>query len=313
MRSSTIATLQEFVSIQKGWKYFKIKQDYQQLQKGYRARSLQGYSSEAQVKAYVFSRLPATYAVAYKLIKNHLSNLPIKSVIDWGCGVGAASLALADIIDNPIDYHLIESDNFALGLAHEFMQVVHGSKHYLHTAMPEYPVDLAIMSYSLNELGGNWQEVVEKLWEKANYLLIIEPGTHAIFQNLLRVRDYLIDIGAYVLAPCLHQKVCPLAQTDDWCHFQERLERTKALRFLKQAERGFEDEAYSYILLSKQASTKNNANSGRVIARPMQHGGHVNLKLCRDNGTIENVIISKKHEGYKQAKKLEWGDVFDYQ
>lgn len=307
MHSLTISKLHEFVITRKGWQYSNLREDYQSLQSGYRARSLQGYHNNQHVQAYVFSRLPATYAVAYKLINQYLKHLPIKSVIDWGCGVGSASLALADVMDDLVDYHLVESNQFALDLAGEFMKLMHSDKHQLHTSMAEQKVDLAVMSYSLNELRNNWQEVVAKLWDKAKYFLIIEPGTHAIFQNLLRVRDYLIDNGAYVIAPCFHQKICPLSNTNDWCHFSERLDRAKSLRFLKQADRGFEDEAYSYLLLGKEPISENTTNSSRIIAKPIQHGGHVQLKVCKDNATIDNMTISKKHSTYKQAKKLKWG------
>jgi ribosomal protein RSM22 (predicted rRNA methylase) len=125
---------------------------------------------------------------------------------------------------------------------------------------------------------------------------------------LSKVRDFLIGYGAQVIAPCFHQYACKLSKTNDWCHFQERIARTKEMRFLKNAERGYEDEAYAYLLVSKENKVDlSNANS-RIIANPMQHGGHLALKLCKSDGKIENVTLSKKNDIYQKAKKLKWGD-----
>lgn len=310
MHAATIETIHDFVKNQKDWEFFRLQEDYTALQMGYRLQQQQGYHNQKQVQAYVFSRLPATYAVAYETFHKYFSNSKIQSVIDWGCGVGAASLALADVVSNAINYHLVESNQYALGMAEEFMHLLHGDKHLITYEMPVNNVDLAIMSYSLNELGTNWQSVVKTLWQKSENLLIIEPGTHSIFQNLSKVREWLIDNGANVIAPCYHAKKCPLANTNDWCHFQKRISRTKEMRFFKKAERGFEDEAYTYILLSKSNSNQILESNSRIIAKPNQHGGHINLKLCNSNGFVENVTISKSNPDYKSTKKLQWGDCF---
>ena len=82
------------------------------------------------------------------------------------------------------------------------------------------------------------------------------------------------------------------------------------MRFLKKAERGFEDEAYTYILLSKSNSNQIIESNSRIIAKPNQHGGHINLKLCNANGAVETVTISKSNANYKMVKKLQWGDFF---
>jgi ribosomal protein RSM22 (predicted rRNA methylase) len=308
MHAATIETIHDFVKNKKDWEFFKLQEDYSALQRGYRLRQQQGYHNQQQVQSYVFSRLPATYAVAFEILRQYFANATIQSVIDWGCGVGAASLALADIVSNSINYHLIESNPYALHMSKEFMHLLHGDKHLINHEMPITNVDLAIMSYSLNELGDNWQSVVKTLWQKSENLLIIEPGTHSIFQNLAKVRHLLISNGAKVIAPCYHAKKCPLENTNDWCHFQKRIARTKEMRFLKKAERGFEDEAYSYVLFSK--TNPISESNSRIIAKPNQHGGHINLKLCNSNGLVENVTVSKSSTAYKSTKKLQWGDCF---
>src|SRR3989338_10163875 len=117
MHAATIETIHDFVKNQKDWEFFTLQEDYTALQMGYRLQQQQGYHSQNQVQAYVFSRLPATYAVAFDILHKHFANAQIQSVIDWGCGVGAASLALASVVRNAINYHLVESNQYALSMA----------------------------------------------------------------------------------------------------------------------------------------------------------------------------------------------------
>lgn len=305
MESAKLQIIQEYVKNSKGWKPSELKADYIAMREGYRESSQSGYHNQKQIQAYVFTRLPATYAVISKLIKQHLSEQSIKTVLDWGCGVGTASLVVSDYHEN-IACFLIEQDKYALELAQEFFKATCPNV-TVNTTMPNEQVDLGIMSYSLNELGKNWQKYIEEVWAKCETLLIVDPGTHIAFNNLLKVRNWLIGKGATVISPCTHAKKCPLENTDDWCHFQERVQRTKEMRFFKNAEKSFENEAYCYLLVSKKEDLVNNS-LGRIIAEPRVHGGHVQLKVCKADGEIENTIISKKHENYRRIKKLNWGD-----
>ena len=40
-------------------------------------------------------------------------------------------------------------------------------------------------------------------------------------------------IGAHVVAPCAHDKRCPMDGTDRWCHFLQRLQRPDTQRAVK--------------------------------------------------------------------------------
>ena len=164
-------------------------------------------------------------------------------------------------------------------------------------------VDLSIFSYSLGEVS-DWQTVIDKSWNRTKYLLIIEPGTPAHFKKLIKVRDYLLAKKAYLWAPCCHAKLCPL-KNDDWCHFSARIDRSKEHKNLKNASRGFENEAYSYMLFSKDPKS---TDFGRVVSSPRIHGGHVDLKICTNQGEILYSTAGKSAKDYKTLKKTEWGD-----
>ena len=40
-------------------------------------------------------------------------------------------------------------------------------------------------------------------------------------------------VGAHVVAPCAHDKRCPMDGTDRWCHFSQRLQRPDTQRAVK--------------------------------------------------------------------------------
>jgi len=111
--------------------------------------------------------------------------------------------------------------------------------------------ELVISSYVLNELDKASQlKAAEKLWQATEEkLIIIEPGTPTGFEIICQIRSHLIEQGAFVAAPCPHDKECPL-QKDDWCHFTCRLARSQIHKILKGGDAPYEDEKFSYLILS---------------------------------------------------------------
>jgi ribosomal protein RSM22 (predicted rRNA methylase) len=292
--------LQTFVQHELGWHPSDVKKAYQELQLGYRAGQRVGYANIEQIQAYVFTRFPATYRVCLKLIEQHLNGLNIQSVLDWGCGIGTASLALSEHFEQ-LEYYLVEQDPRARAYAVQFLKHFYPG-HIVHDDEVS-TVDLTMFSYSLSE-AANWQAILDTAWDKTKYLLIIEPGTTSHFKRLLSIRGHLLAKGAYLWAPCCHTKGCPL-QANDWCHFAVNVPRSKEHRMLKNGERGFEQEAYSYMLFSKEPKE---TDFGRLVAPPRIHGGHMDLKICTHNGEIITPTIGRSSGNYKALKKSEWGD-----
>ena len=93
--------------------------------------------------------------------------------------------------------------------------------------------------------------LTELMWAKTrDTLLIVEPGTPAGYARILALRAQLIASGAHVAAPCPHDGTCPLT-APDWCHFTQRLPRSRAHKQLKGAELPFEDEKFTYVALTR--------------------------------------------------------------
>ena len=172
------------------------------------------------------------------------------------------------------------------------------------------PCDVVSLAYVLNELApAVRQSVLKRLWDvTADMLVIVEPGTPAGWARILAARRQLIEAGAHVLAPCPHASACPL-QVPDWCHFAERVARSRLHRLAKEAEVPWEDEKFSYVALSRRPAA---AGAPRVIARPRKGSGRVILKLCRPDGSAGETLFSRRDgNAFKRAWRSDWGYQID--
>ena len=84
-----------------------------------------------------------------------------------------------------------------------------------------------------------------------------------------------------------------------------RLPRSRTHRLAKGAERGFEDEKFSYAVLCRAPHPPAEA---RVIRRPDLRPGHVVLDLCTPTGLERRTVSKKEGDEYRRARKLRWGD-----
>jgi ribosomal protein RSM22 (predicted rRNA methylase) len=255
--------------------------------------------------AYALTRMPATFA-ALATVFAELPTAPA-SLIDFGAGPGTSLWAAQSVFDAiPVATLVEQNTNWAafageLGLPPAIWR--HADLRRLDRA-PEVH-DLAVLSYVLNELSKlDATRVLRQAWDAAgSALVLLEPGTPAGFARVLEARRQLIQWGAHIAAPCPHSDECPL-QRPDWCHFAVRVDRTRAHRFAKGGELGYEDEKFSYVLATRSAP---GMPASRVLRHPLHSAGKAELKLCTISG-LKTLIVSKKHPDWKQARKASWGD-----
>ena len=132
--------------------------------------------------------------------------------------------------------------------------------------------DLVIASYVIGELAPDrLPRLADALWSAAaGMLLVVEPGTPAGFARIRALRAHLIAQGAHVVAPCPHDRACPIVDPD-WCHFSQRLNRSRAHRQVKGADLSYEDEKFSYVALARERAAADSAPACwriRASARP---------------------------------------------
>jgi ribosomal protein RSM22 (predicted rRNA methylase) len=275
--------------------------------------------TEAERQAYLFCRLPATYAAlaaSLHAATTHCDWHP-ESLLDLGSGPGTGLWAASTFFPSLSKATLVEKDPsmITLGkkLAEKSNEQLFRQTHWIQAdleKLQEIPShDILLFSYSIGELHPQAiLPLLELSWKATGkFLLIIEPGTPAGFERIRMIRNTLIRWGGNIIAPCPHHYSCPMSGTD-WCHFSARLERSVLHRRLKAGTMGYEDEKFSYIAVSKEPVP---LPSSRILSDPVRHSGHVNLKLCTKEEGLQSTTISRKHGAlYKAARKSEWGDEF---
>ncbi len=289
----------------------KISQSLTKTYRQDKRSSLTFTLQEALVYALV--RMPATYAVLYSLLEKelipHLTRAP-RSFLDVGSGPGTGLLVALALWPSLSDLQAVEGNASFIQQAQALIPTADQPKIAWHKKiLPDLPsgvYDLTLMSYALGELPlHSTEQVLTSLWERTGMaLVIIEPGTKEGSERLLRVREILIKLGAMILAPCTHHQRCPLKDTD-WCHFKERLDRLPLHRRVKGADLSFEDEKYSYLIVTREPAT---CSRGRIIKAPIKKKGHVYLDICSHDGLNQAVVTKKTNKHYNRLRKMAWGD-----
>ena len=125
--------------------------------------------------------------------------------------------------------------------------------------------------------------LARQLWDKTadgGVLVIVEPGTPRGSKLVRRIRQLVLDYEertarntekrvnaepnsvkskAHVVAPCQHDKKCPMNIANEnnnsqmWCHFSQRVERTSMHRLMLARGKGrtYQDEKFSYVAIQK--------------------------------------------------------------
>lgn len=272
--------------------------------------------TEADALAYALARMPATYAAVTASLTALVDIRPDfapKSLLDCGAGPGTATWACAEAFESLTTFTLLDSNPalraLALDLAHDGTRVK-TMRYDLGDASAKIAdapaADLVIASYVINELGDTARtKLVALMWAKTiDTLVIVEPGTPAGYQRILDARGMLIAGGAHVIAPCPHDAACPLIKPD-WCHFSQRLQRSKVHKQLKSAELPYEDERFIYLALSRAPVMQ---RPSRVLAQPVSTKVAITAKLCTPDGVVAAVAPRRDKVSYARFRKLDWGD-----
>ena len=275
--------------------------------------------SALDLAAYLTARLPATYAaVAFCLAELARRNPQFtpQSVLDAGSGPGtaawAAAVAYPDIstvtfLDNNARFLKLAS-SLAAQSDHPVLQQTRALHGDFNNPPKDVSADLVVAAYALAELPlSKSHDAAIALWHGCkNTLLIIEPGTPQGFTRIHRVRAALLAVGAHIVAPCTHMNSCPMV-APDWCHFSVRLPRSRDHMHAKKATVSFEDEKFSYVIVSRQPVALQGA---RILAPPVETKTEIKFKLCAESGLTQPRIARCEKAEYKRDRKLEWGDLF---
>ncbi|MGJ5069559.1 small ribosomal subunit Rsm22 family protein [Bradyrhizobium oligotrophicum] len=275
-------------------------------------------TSDTDAIAYATVRMPATYAAIAASLNAVMQACPDfapASLLDVGAGPATASFAAAEAFPPLTSFNAVDSNAALRGLALTLADDTMRLRDLSYALGPARALldragsaDLVIASYMIGELAdAERSAIVDALWATTgDTLLIVEPGTPAGYQRIIAARDRLIAAGAHVAAPCPHAAPCPLV-APDWCHFAQRLARSRAHRELKGADVPFEDEKFSFIALTRKPATHRPA--ARVLAPTAITKIGAAAKLCQADGAAGVVSIPRRDKpAFAAARRWDWGD-----
>lgn len=269
--------------------------------------------------AYLSVRLPATSAAiaeALTQLRRSRPDFGPRSLLDAGAGPGTASWAAVEKWPRLSRVIMVERNPVFLRLARELAAlspapllssaaVEHGDLENLETFDAS---DLVIAGYALAEIPlPRISAAIASLWRATSgALVLVEPGTPAGFERLHLARRDLLNANAQLVAPCPHDGACPM-QKPDWCHFSVRLPRSRTHMHAKSARVPFEDEKFSYLVVSRRPGS---LPTSRILRRPNVSKAGVEIARCTSIGVIRTLIARRDKDAYKYARKLDWGDPF---
>lgn len=296
----------------------ELRRSAGELSARYRAATASGPAARSadDIAAYAATRLPATYA-AISMALDELAGAGFApaSQLDLGTGLGsavwAAGAAFGDSLQrvtaiDAVDGMLATAAAAAATSAVAVVRRAEWRRADAARTTPEGPFDLVTASYLLNELpAADALALLSRAWAQTRgAMVLVEPGTPADYDRMMSFRGHLIELGATILAPCPHDRPCPMR--DDWCHFAVRLPRSAAHRAAKDAKRGFEDEKFTYVVAVRDPGLVRRGDA-RILRHPLVRPGHVRFRLCRPDGLAE-VTVARSDPAYRAARKLSWGD-----
>jgi ribosomal protein RSM22 (predicted rRNA methylase) len=272
--------------------------------------------TEADALAYALARMPATYAAvtaSLNALYDVRPDFAPQSLLDIGAGPGTATWAAAETFPSLANFALLDANSALRALALDLVRAstrlvgIRYARGDARAALANAKAaDLVIASYLVGEMNDvERADLVGLMWAKtSDTLLIVEPGTPAGYARIIALRAQLIALGAHVAAPCPHDAECPLI-APDWCHFTQRLPRSRVHKQLKDAELPFEDEKFAYVALTRAPAAQHPA---RVLAQPEISKVDVTAKLCTPDGVAVAKVPRRAKADYARARRWRWGD-----
>jgi len=200
-----------------------------------------------KVLRYIANELPLSLAVCYRVLKELKHRMPDfkpKGIVDFGQGPGSASLAAMEVFGDTLKviYGIEPSSamrEFGKEILNEYesrFKLAYIDSLDVQNAKQQ---PLIISAFTLSEIGGGVEQLyayLDKLWlATRKVLILVEAGTPDGFNLINFARSYLLskyppsgDLhglpGTYTIAPCPHDKQCPLGPKHV-CRWIQRVDR----------------------------------------------------------------------------------------
>jgi hypothetical protein len=224
---------------------------------------------------------------------------PSRTLLDWGCGSGIAGRRVlsafgAENFDTlRVWDHSPLARQFAVTAAQEQFPTVATSE--FDPRDTTSPIGTLVVSHVLNELPESARADLLALIARADAVIWIEPGTHAVSRDLAAQRDRLREQFT-LIAPCTHALACPLFAPENerhWCHYFAPAPSgiyadSNWVKFGQRAGVDLRSLPYSVLVLEKKnlraTPAPLSADASRVLGRLRVHKAHTDLLACDATG-----------------------------
>jgi SAM-dependent methyltransferase len=224
-----------------------------------------------------------------------------RDVFDWGCGSGIAARRVieffgAENFDSLTVWdHSPLACDFAATAARRAFSTVRITEATPGLLGAGGPIGLLVLSHVLNELSADQLVSLRALAARADQILWVEPGTHAISRQLGSFREQLRADGFHVIAPCTHENECPmfaLGNERHWCHFfapppAEIFADSNWVKFGQRAGVDLRSLPYAFLALDRHAAMRTPPDASRVIGRVEHFKPYARLLNCDAAGLAE--------------------------
>jgi ribosomal protein RSM22 (predicted rRNA methylase) len=297
---------------------------------------------ENMALAFLVRKFPESFATSIRILselKYRFQNEEIKTMLDYGAGLGATSLAFEDLFPNPEFVVNVEPSDSMRRLGRYITQESSNTTWVSSLADTlrfdqHKTYDIVSVCNVLEEMGSPEQRLsaLADLWKKVRpggFFVFVEPGSPMGFRFVNDARNYFLSLSreeANIVAPCPHQHSCPMAKKNKvWCNFEQMYERYPKDVLSKEPREHMDKSGhFSYIVVKKgpilttsllaKTPQEKSLFWPRIIKPTLIRKGHVILDLCTTAGTLEKRIISKNHneddKSYKHSRIMKWGDLW---
>ena len=223
-----------------------------------------------------------------------------RQVFDWGCGSGIAARRVIDFFGPESfdaltvwDHAAVACDFASDAAARAFPSLAVSSATPGLLASAE-PIGLLVVSHVLNELPTDALAALKALAARAQEILWVEPGTHAVSRQLGQIRNELAA-SFRVVAPCTHALACPMFAPGNerhWCHFfapppSEIYADSNWVKFGQRAGIDLRSLPYAFIALDRAPAAAGASDLSRIIGRPEHFKPCARWLNCDASGLAE--------------------------
>lgn len=252
-------------------------------------------------------------------------------ILDFGCGPGSAALGASEFFadsapDLRLEINVTDKSRNATDISQKLFEKLERRNHFLTAVTKvEGRFDLIIAANVLNEFG-DWDEsynLVRKLisehLNENGLMIIIDPALRSTTKPLMSLRNRLVaEKCADVLAPCLHNKNCPMLASNerDWCHFYIEWTRPRLIQTMDElVGTDHKHLKMAYFILShpnkRPAANDELMYLCRTVSSPLKSKGKTELVLCGSNGGLKRIMRQHKNASRDNADfdKVQRGDI----